>query len=68
MLPSLSVALAVIVILAGAVKVAPMTGLVMLTVGGAFTVMFTGFEVVVAPRLSVAAPSASNFHYRRYSN
>jgi hypothetical protein len=54
MLPSPSEALDVIVMLAGAVKVAPLLGVVMLTVGGAFTVMFTGAEVVVAPRLSVA--------------
>ena len=54
MLPSLSDALAVIVIFAGAVKVAPFVGVVMLTVGGASTVMLTGAEVVVAPRLSVA--------------
>lgn len=40
--------------LAGAVKVAPLAGPVTLTEGGAFTVMLTAAEVVVAPPLSVA--------------
>ena len=56
--PSLSLALALIVTLAGAVNDAPLAGEVMLTVGGGllaeFTVMLTPEEVVVAPKLSVA--------------
>src|SRR5439155_18510970 len=56
-LPSLSEASAVIVISAGAVKVALFVGLVIVRVGSAFglaTVTLTGLEVLVAPRLSVA--------------
>src|SRR2546422_527713 len=52
-LPS-SVAVAEIGNCAGAVKVAPLAGLVMLTAGGLLTVMFTAADVVVKPRLSVA--------------
>jgi len=56
--PSLSAAVAFTVTLAGAVKVAPLAGLVMLTVGGTFggplTVIVTAVEVVIAPPLSVA--------------
>lgn len=53
-MPLLAEASAVIVILAGAVKIAPLAGLVIPTVGGEPTVMFTGFELVIAPRLSIA--------------
>src|SRR2546426_1019390 len=58
-LPSTSVAVAEIGMFAGAVNVAPLAGLVMLTAGGLFdrpglTVMLTAADVVVAPRLSVA--------------
>jgi len=54
--PSESRAVALTVMLAGAVKFAPAIGLVMLTVGKAFgmTVTLTGVEVVVALLLSVA--------------
>ena len=55
--PSLSLALALIVIFAGAVKVAPFAGLDMLTVGapfGASTVIATTLEVVLSPSSSVA--------------
>ena len=58
MVPSLSVAVASMAIFAGAVKVAPLAGLVMLTVGDrladGLTVMLIGLEVVAAPELSVA--------------
>ena len=54
MLPSLSEALAVTVIFAGAVKLAPLVGVVMPVVGAALTVIFTVAEVVFAPKLSVA--------------
>jgi hypothetical protein len=50
MVPSLSLALAVSVMLAGALKVAPPAGLVRLTLGGtlgALTVILTGVEVAV---------------------
>jgi hypothetical protein len=52
--PSVSVAVALTVTVAGAINVAPAEGLVRLTVGGAFTVMLTPLEIVVAPALSVA--------------
>ena len=54
--PSVSLALAVIGILAGATKVLLLAGLVILTVGGRFglTVTPIALEVVLAPRLSVA--------------
>ena len=57
-MPSLSVALAAIAILAGAEKEALFKGDVMATVGGtlaaAVTVTLTAVEVVTAPLLSVA--------------
>ena len=53
-MPSLSAALAVIVVVEGAVKTVPAVGLVMLTVGFALTTTATAVDVVVAPRLSVA--------------
>ena len=48
--------MAVTMRLVGAVKLAPFVGLVIDTVGGVFAeiVMFTGAEVLEAPRLSVA--------------
>jgi hypothetical protein len=54
--PSPSVAATCTEILAGAVKLAPSAGLVMLTEGGVFSTMltFTTAEVLAAPRLSVA--------------
>ena len=53
---AVSLALAVIGILAGAVNVALLAGAVMLTVGGMFvaTVTLIGAEVVANPPLSVA--------------
>ena len=56
MLPSASVALAVRLIVAGALKDAPLAGLVKLALGAplAVTVMLTGLEVVVASVLSQA--------------
>ena len=53
---AVSLAVAVIGMLAPTAKVAPFTGAVMLTAGGALfaTVMLTAAEVVVAPELSVA--------------
>lgn len=54
MLPLEAEAFAVIVTFAVAVKLVPLVGVVRLTVGGEPTVMFTVFEVVVAPKLSVA--------------
>jgi hypothetical protein len=54
MVPFEEEAFAVRVTLAGAVKLAPLAGVVKLTVGGEPTVMLIGFEVVLAPRLSVA--------------
>ena len=59
-LPSVSAALAVILMLAGAVYTKPVTGEVMATVGGTATTtgalikIFTAAEVVVAPVLSMA--------------
>ncbi len=53
----MSEAAALMVIAAGAMKVAPLVGLVMLTVGrvfGALTVILTALDVVTAPKLSVA--------------
>jgi len=52
-LPS-SDALAVIGIDSGLTKTDPFVGEVKLTVGGSWTVIDTGLEVVVAPKLSVA--------------
>jgi len=56
--PSLSVAVAVSVMVAGAVKEAPADGVTMLTLGptlgGGLTIMVIGLEVVTAPELSVA--------------
>jgi hypothetical protein len=54
--PSESSAVAATVMFAGALKLAPLVGLVMLTVGSALATMvtLTGAEVVVAFRLSVA--------------
>jgi hypothetical protein len=54
--PSLSAALAEICMVAAAVKVAPLAGEVIVTVGGtlALTVMLMGVEVPVVLRLSVA--------------
>ena len=56
--PSVSPAVAVIVTDAGAVKVAPLAGTVMLAVGGTFadgfTVIATTVDVVMPPELSVA--------------
>lgn len=54
-MPSASAALAEIAMAAGALYVAPLAGLVMLTVGAAFTRTATAAEVVAAPELSVAA-------------
>ena len=57
MLPSLSVALAAMVTVAGRVTLLLSVGVMMLTVGGMFgavTVMLTAVEVVLAPLLSVA--------------
>ena len=55
--PSLSLAFAVMVIVAGPMNVAPFAGLVNATLGGTFggfTVTDTTAEDPVAPRLSVA--------------
>ena len=54
--PSRSLAVAAMIIVAGAVKDAAFVGLVMLTVGGELetTVTVTEAEVVVAPKLSDA--------------
>ena len=56
--PSVSLATAAKLRFAGAVKVAALTGLVMLTDGarltGGVTKMVTALDVVTAPRLSVA--------------
>jgi hypothetical protein len=52
--PSESLALALIVILAGAVNTALFAGPVTLTVGGALTMTLIGLEGVSAPLLSVA--------------
>src|SRR6266436_980618 len=49
-----SAALAVMTILAGATKLAPLAGLVMLTVGRPLIETFTGADTLDAPRLSVA--------------
>src|SRR4030065_346171 len=54
MVPSRSVAVAVMVMLAGEVNTLLLAGVVIATVGGTFTVMFTAAEVVAVPRLSVA--------------
>jgi hypothetical protein len=52
--PSRSLAVAVMVMLAGADTTALFAGAVMLTVGGTSTKMLTAAEVVAVPRLSVA--------------
>ncbi len=52
--PSESLAVALIVKLAGAFETVLLAGLVMLTVGAVFTMTVTTFEVVMALRLSVA--------------
>jgi len=52
--PSLSEAETLMVMLAGAEKIFPGAGLVMVALGRLFTVILTGLEVVTAPRLSVA--------------
>jgi len=56
--PSLSVAVAVSMMVAGAVKEAPGDGVTMLTLGarlgGGLTIMVIGLEAVTAPELSVA--------------
>jgi hypothetical protein len=56
--PSLSLALAVIAMLAGALNRAPSAGLEILTVGGTLavelTAMLIGLEVAASPALSVA--------------
>jgi hypothetical protein len=58
MLPSLSLAAALIAIVAGAMNVAPLAGEVIATVGGrlaaAVTVTATAVDTFVVPRLSVA--------------
>src|SRR5579862_2219446 len=52
--PSESLAVADTVIGEPGANVAPLAGAVRLTVGALFTVIVTGADVVVAPRLSVA--------------
>src|SRR5690242_7659147 len=56
MLPSLSVAAARMVMVAGAIKVAPLVGLLMATVGAKLVapMTVTGNVIVLAPRLSEA--------------
>ena len=56
MVPSLSLASTLIVIVAGASKVAPLVGWLIVTSGAELvTLMLTADEVVAAPRLSVAS-------------
>ncbi len=62
MLPSVSVASIVAVIVAGEVKTEPLGGEVMTTLGGALTMIVTGADVVEAPWLSKARAVERGHH------
>ncbi len=55
--PSLSEALTLIVMLAGALKLAPVVGAVIATVGGLFGSALTSFELILSPAALLARTS-----------